>query len=227
MFGGYREIRNLETKVSELERENKSLKSRDESRENIIRDLRRSHDSVLYELRRDHSREVEEVQHRLDNIEREHEAEIDRINNEVHSRIDEIDANADSRIAQVRSESSVAIKEAEADAEVRVREAKSAAKAELVEKLEEVRNSYSVDIVELETRLAREVAKTAEAKALAEERQTTVKNLENQIQDYKEFVQFVLNKVPNVDLTKFNINVEVPPAEVHVVGGQKGGEQKK
>ncbi len=41
-----------------------------------------------------------------------------------------------------------------------------------------------------------------------------------QVASYKELVTAILAKLPNVDMSKFNVNVDIAPADVTVVNGQ-------
>ncbi len=67
----------------------------------------------------------------------------------------------------------------------------------------------------------------AGAIAASEEKDETISNLEDVIDGLNELVQFLATKIPNVDLTKFNINVEVPAQEVTIVNGQKPEAKKQ
>jgi predicted nucleic acid-binding Zn-ribbon protein len=77
------------------------------------------------------------------------------------------------------------------------------------------------EVDKLKSDVARETAQAAAAQALVGELKNSVARLESNVQDYREFVMFILTKLPEVDLSKFNINIDVPAAEVKVVSNNQ------
>lgn len=88
-----------------------------------------------------------------------------------------------------------------------------------------IRAEFEKKIDELKDAAADAEVETAAAVATSEEKENTIVSLTKQVEQYGEFVKFVMTKLPTVDLSKFNINVEVPAAEVTVVGGNQGGKK--
>lgn len=84
--------------------------------------------------------------------------------------------------------------------------------------------------VEAELENAKQIASAAEARAAAFEAANV--ELQNsltahvaQVTAFRGVIDLLAGKLPNVDLSKFNVNVDIAPAEVNVIGGQ--AQQKK
>lgn len=91
----------------------------------------------------------------------------------------------------------------------RVLEATYNAEIEAMLKVEKEVDTLKADV-------ARETAQSGAAQAEVKILNKTVDGLRSDIKAYQEFVQFVLTMLPKVDMSKFNINVEVPKTEVTV-----------
>ena len=118
----------------------------------------------------------------------------DRLEREVAAEVVSIQAEADAQVLKAESERDIARAEATLLAQ------KNSA--------EEVNN--------LKDTLAGAIARSTAAEARSETMDTVVEGLEGQVDGYRKFVEFAMTKLPNVDMSKFNINVEVPAAEVNV-----------
>jgi chromosome segregation ATPase len=88
---------------------------------------------------------------------------------------------------------------------------------EALEYRKEVRKEVEALMIGLREALVNEAA----AMSTAEAQEDTIKSLKAQIADYNEMIKFISSKIPTVDLSSFNINVDVQPAEVNVSGGQQ------
>lgn len=219
VFGGFREIRNLEAEKAVLEKENKANKAREEARLEAERRTRREHEDRVESLKREHRREIDELTYE--------KSRGSRLDNDL---VEDAEVDAERKVSQIKEDVKTQIAEANARIEIiktesasQVRTAKSEAKADALAE-------WSQTVHELESELASEVSRTSAAVARSEEKDRTIEVLQGMISDYKEFVQFVLNKVPDVDMSNFNINVEMPAPEVHIVGqgkNEKGGDKQE
>lgn len=126
-----------------------------------------------------------------------------------------------------RDSSARAVRNAEADAEYSEDEADSRAEFAIEKAGIDARKTVASDVKKLETDLSKAQTDSARDGALASERSTTIKNLVEENSRLSKLLTEILTKVPDVTLDKFNINVEVPPAEVTVVtAGKQGGGKK-
>lgn len=83
---------------------------------------------------------------------------------------------------------------------------------------------------EAELEIAKQTASSAEARAAAFEAanvelQASLAAHIEQVTAFRGVIDLLVGKLPNVDLSKFNVNVDIAPAEVNVIGGQ--AQQKK
>lgn len=89
-----------------------------------------------------------------------------------------------------------------------------------------VRKEVAKEVDGLKSDVARETAQAAAAQSEAKEKTETISILREELTEYQEFVKYIADKLPSVDMSKFNINVDVPSPEVTVVsngGGKKQG----
>lgn len=210
LLGGVSARLESDKRVKELE---SKLKASDKTKEDISK--------ALENLQRDIRRERNEAEYQEIRARRHHDDELNDRDTDQEIALARVEDEANARVEEAEKKA----RSAESEADLRVKLARTEAKTE-------VREEYSSTIHSLESDLATERADTAAAEARAKEKDSTIESLREQISDYKEFVQFVLGKVPTVDLSKFSINIDMPPTEVTVVGGNKpeqkgGGEQKK
>lgn len=205
LFGGFREIRKLEAEKAVLEKENKAAAKREEERLESERRTRVANERAVEDLNRRHRQELEDIKF-----------ENGRILRNADANITDVDESAERRIAKAEAETD----RVKANAASEVKLAKLEAKAE-------AREEFGAEIHELESSLANEVANTAAAEARSDERNATIEVLQGQVSDYKEFVQFVLNKVPDIDMSSFKIDVTMPAPEVTVINGGAKPEAKQ
>lgn len=192
--------------IGELESENKTLNSKVNRLETTLereredrKAERRIHEDVNFTRERDYERDRDEWQYKLTNklttAAIQHKEEVARLT----ERAEKAETRAEERFNEKLN---LAVSKAQYD----------------------TKNKYEAEIVELKD-LANEFAEeAAEERGRNGEKDTVIKSLESQIANYTKFVEFAMNKLPEVDLSNFNINVDVPPSEVTVVtqgGGKK------
>lgn len=145
---------------------------------------------------------------------------------------------------KLRRESRQEVIEAEDDADERVRDAEKDANKRVnaaEDKVQatdlavsaavlNVKEAHITEKCELEVMVAQESARADAAENLAAERAIALENMTELMREFAstngDFADSVVKKLPNVDLSKFNINVDVPAPEVTFVNGSNGGQKK-
>ena len=128
---------------------------------------------------------VDDIKIKLSVAKDDNENSIRRMKEEVHHREDIRKAETDVSIKEVKL---LALKVAEDSCEKKV-------------------NDLYDTITELK-------ADCASNEATSVERLTIIDSLTKQIEDYKEFIKFAMTKLPDVDLKKLNVNIDIPATTV-------------
>ena len=124
------------------------------------------------------------------------EAEIKIVKDDSENKVRRMKEECGSRMGILKTET-----------EAKIKDVKLTANKEAEEEMEELIDDLQDDLSEANENYAR-------ANSRAEERLDTIKSLKEQITNYKEFVKYAINKLPDVKLDKFNINVDVPATTV-------------
>lgn len=185
----------LSTDNESLAKTNKRLEKQVENLSEELKQTRRVHGEEMYLQERKYERKTNDLSYTIETERKRHKQEEDTLN----KRVEEAEMNADETIA------------------TRVAEQTAVARLEIEEQ-------YVNELNEVQSLAITEVARADAAEARAEEKDEVIKELKSQLKDYREFVQFAMEKLPTVDMSKFNVNVDMPSPEVTVVS-QGGGKK--
>lgn len=178
--------------VQELTAKNEKLEKKVESRDETIEDLRKQRQAIELQHERQQSSLVYTHGRQLKELQDENKFAASRHERDLAFSIDD---------------AAIVAENISCRADIRVEEAGIEARAEVKKEVEALTKQ-------------RDEALVAEAFAVAEaeSKDTVIESLTAQIENYYDLVTFISTKIPDVDLTKFNINVDVKPVDVIVNG---------
>ncbi len=162
----------------------------------------------------------EEAERIMEKVEFESKRDILRTKDTAENRVRRIKEEHEHRITIMKEEheSDIAIVKVETSAEIQ--SVRDTAQADADDRFIKVIDGLKSEVTDAEVR-------ASGAEASAEERRGVIETLQGELAKHDELIRFVMTKLPNVDLSKFNINVEIPAPEVVVVGGKGGNQAKK
>ena len=227
IFKNFGSNQKLNTEKADLEKEVKVLKSRVESRDETIKITRREQEDRDYRTTRDHTRERESAGFNLSQEKERGETKVTELNRGHKNEMDELAAEHSTE--SMRMETAVEDLEGRLDMveSETTEKVASEVKIKVAVARGEIREEFVKEVDSLKTDVKDALVTAAASTAEAEEKGVVVSSLQGQLKDYREFVQFAMEKLPNVDLSKFNINVDIPSPEVTVVSAAGGGSKKK
>jgi len=184
-------------------------------------------------LEKQHTEDIErfnEYRSAADKREKKYYADQDESNAAYQKKLrreqqDEIEAAEDAADKKVRAAEKAADERVRA-AELKVGNTDVAVRTAVLKEKE----SNLTATTTLEVEVAAESARADGAESQVEQLETELDEMTSLMKDFAKtntsFADAVLKKLPNVDLTKMSVNIEMPAPEVTVVNGNKGGDQK-
>lgn len=168
--------------------------------------------ATIEELR--DGRRRDEVYHEriVESVKYEHKNVVQGLKDEISS----LKTSHEQEIKNLRSELAIEKSENQQETLLAIEQAGIDARAEVEKEIDALRK-------ELTEALVNEAASDAAVEA----QESTIGSLQGQIEQQFEMMQFIATKIPDVSLDKFNINVDIAPAEVNVVGGKPQDQAKK
>lgn len=142
----------------------------------------------------------------MDEVKYEHSRELSKKNDELQLTRDQVSRKCTELIED-------AARTAETNA-VRV-------KASIDKAVIDARAAVDDEVAELKETLQEALVNEAAAVSLADSQELAIEALQAQVSNYYDVITFLATKLPDVDLTKFNVNVDVAPAQVTVNGGKQ------
>lgn len=85
-----------------------------------------------------------------------------------------------------------------------------------------VRQETAKDFDELKQELSDARQLASSYKGMNDEIKNANCSMESRLDSYQDIIDSILAKLPNVDLSKINVNLDIEPAEVKVIGGLQG-----
>lgn len=235
------DVTELKGKVEEKDKEIKRLKDGIDGERNRMYDMVRSRkmDRLVYErtiedVKDETAREIDnvrnEVEGKVEEAEEKAKKEIEKVKFEAGRNLSRAEDKADNSVRRIKEETAhrIFVLKSENDSAIAIIKMETAAEIESVRENSQTvsDNEYCNDIENLKDRLAQSERRESGAEARASEKDTTIQALKTDLKTHDELIRFVMTKLPSVDLSKFNINIDVPTPEVVVVG-RKGGNQSK
>ena len=151
--------------------------------------------------------------------------EVEYVNEEVEGKISEAKKASEEKVKDVQSEivkvkdvSENRVRRMKEEAEHREKIYKAKAESEAKILRSEVRKEIESDMTDTVEGLKEDLADAnideAEADTKAKERLKTIETQDRIINDYRDFIKYVMVKLPEIDLKNFNINVDIPTTTV-------------
>lgn len=222
LFTGPKEVITLQKERDEFKTKAKIRKARIEILEAEVKKLNQSIDDTAFATKRERERTIQI-----------HKDEIELLKRQVADAEELADEKASVTVRKAKLEAEDAVGDLEraeeryaADVDFILARHQEEMDAVQTEAELAARAKVAKEVDELKAEAAEETARAAAAASRAAEQEAVVKGLTAQLENYNKFVTTILTKVPNVDLSKFNIEVAVPPTEVTVVSGNQGGGKK-
>lgn len=141
---------------------------------------------------------------------------------DLRESIEEAEDAADRRVKAIEKAADERVRAAE----LKVGNTDVAVRTAVLKEKESTLNVTSGLEVEVAAETARADAAETRCTDLSDDLESTMDLMKEFAKTNTAFADQVLKKLPNVDLTKMSVNIEMPAPEVTVVNGQKG-EQKK
>ena len=167
------------------------------------------------------NREVEDINDKADRTITlavdEVDGKIEKVEFETAKEVTRVKDSAEHRVRRVKEESAHREEIMKNDHSAEIKSIKMTASEEAEEDLRDDINDLTDELAEAHGNVNAEMAR-------AEERAVTITTLQGELKKHDELIRFVMTKLPSVDLSKFNINIDVPAVQVVTV---KGGDQKK
>lgn len=131
---------------------------------------------------------------------------LEKENKEIKERSWYEKIQLESRVKELESEIKNVIYKCESEKEIE----KSRIRSHYIDKFKD-------KLVEYERRAIEAEAKSKNYDNVMKERDKTIDRLEDELKSKDDFIKFVLTKIPSVDLSKFDVNVEMPKPQVTVI----------
>jgi len=210
----------LEEKASSSKKEVKRLErivdARDETVALLERTARRTATTYAEEaedVRSEAARDIElarrEVETRVDDVEIESAKEITRAKDEAENRVRRVKEESSHREDIVAKDHAAELKNVELTAEAKAFD------------------EYIAEVDDLKDAVAGASATASAAVARADAKEEVITTLREEFKVHDDLIKYVMTKLPEVDLSKFEINIEVPAPTVVNQKGQGKQEKKK
>lgn len=234
----------LKQENKDLKAINKELRKENDKFEDRLQSLRDDHAEYVHDRNRrdelDERARKEEREDELADINYDHKRELDAVQEECEEQVRDAQENADAEIESAQKSfdeetKKLKIRVAELESEVRELKIKASEKGEdsrlaIRSATLDAREEAADEITALEIKLVTATAAVATAKAEGIAKEYVIKAFERALDRAEgrtsEQFEALVDKMPDVELNKFIMNIEVP-VTVAQKGGENNAQQKK
>ncbi len=220
LFSKDNRISNLKDKVKKQYKELKYLKTVVDSHEEKADYSRRLLKREEIYSKRDIEDLEDNTAREIENVRNEVFGKVDEIKKEKNRELEEMKFNSERDIERENDNSDNKIRRIKEEFEHREKMLKEKTESSMLSRINTEKTSlkekYDDRIESLNASLIEESIISEKERAISEERTVVIDSLRQEIERYSDFTKYILTLLPKVDLTKFNINVDVPASKVVV-----------
>ena len=207
-----KEFINKTKEVKELKEEIKFLNKKIEENDDKVHDIYRSNSLRVRDLKAEMEDNLDEHERNIEKIKEDARKDVEK----VELKIERIEEDTEFKLEQKEKRTKQFISDKEKEVEATKARLEVEANLKISETVQNFKEEKEEEISLLNEDNASLREEAASANAMASEMGNTINNLKDQVKGYREIISELQKLLPKVDMSKFNINVDVPASDVTV-----------